>query len=155
MTRITGTLHEDQYTFSIIPRSRLLRIRNLSNKRCRENWNTCFVFNKFFFLNRAVYEITWKNTAESTGHRLRYDACGLHAGIPKATNSFSEYVILLFFHCNSCCTKAPHNRIMHTLPVLLYYLRTTAYVHELAFPLKISLSCLSLNFLLHATCHDR
>ena len=109
----------------------------------------------FFFLNRAVYEITWKNTAESTGHRLRYDACGLHAGIPKATNSFSEYVILLFFHCNSCCTKAPHNRIMHTLPVLLYYLRTTAYVHELAFPLKISLSCLSLNFLLHATCHDR
>jgi len=32
LTRITATLHKDQYTFMIIPRSVLLRIRNISDK---------------------------------------------------------------------------------------------------------------------------
>jgi len=32
VTRITGTLHEAQYTFVIIPRSLLLRMRNVSDK---------------------------------------------------------------------------------------------------------------------------
>jgi len=32
MTRITGTLHEDQYTFMIIRRSFLLGMRNVSDK---------------------------------------------------------------------------------------------------------------------------
>ena len=51
LTRITGTLHEDQYTFSIISHSVVLRMRNVSDKGCRENQNKHFVFNKFFFLN--------------------------------------------------------------------------------------------------------
>jgi len=38
-TRISGTLHEDQYKFIIIFRSVLLRIRNVSDKYCRENQN--------------------------------------------------------------------------------------------------------------------
>ena len=42
---ITGTLHEDQNTFLIISRSILLRMRNVSDKSCRENRNTHFVFN--------------------------------------------------------------------------------------------------------------
>jgi hypothetical protein len=47
--RITGTLHEDQYTIMIITRSVLLRMRKISNKICRENQHTHFVFNNFFF----------------------------------------------------------------------------------------------------------
>jgi hypothetical protein len=42
-------------------------MRNTSDKSCRENQNTHFVFsNLFFFLieNRAVYEIMWKNMVE-------------------------------------------------------------------------------------------
>ena len=59
-TTITGTLHEHQYTFSIISRSVLLTMKNVSDKQCREN-QTRFVFsNIFFFENRAVYEIKWK-----------------------------------------------------------------------------------------------
>ena len=43
-TKITGTLHEDQYIFLIISRRILLRKRNVSDKRCRENQNTHFMF---------------------------------------------------------------------------------------------------------------
>ena len=46
--RITGTLHEDQYTFLIISRLVPPRMRNVSDKSCRENRNTCFMFNNFF-----------------------------------------------------------------------------------------------------------
>jgi hypothetical protein len=49
LTRIIGTLHADRYTFLIISRSVLLRMRNVSDKSCRENQNTHFVFSNFFF----------------------------------------------------------------------------------------------------------
>jgi len=45
---MTGTLHEDLYGFITIPRTILLRRRNVSNKSCRENYNTHFVFCNFF-----------------------------------------------------------------------------------------------------------
>ena len=47
--KIIVTLHECRYTFMIIARSVLLRMRNSSRKRCRENQNTQFIFNIFFF----------------------------------------------------------------------------------------------------------
>jgi hypothetical protein len=61
-TRMKGTLHEDQYTFLILSRSILLRMKNVSEKRCRETCETHFMFSNFFFFfdNRAVYEIMWK-----------------------------------------------------------------------------------------------
>ena len=40
-------------------------MRNVSDKRCRDNPNTHFVFNKFFSENYAVYEIMWKNMVET------------------------------------------------------------------------------------------
>ena len=43
----SDTLHEDQYTFLIISRLILLRMRNVSDKSCRENQNTHFVFSNF------------------------------------------------------------------------------------------------------------
>ena len=46
LTRLTSTLHEDQYIFWIIFRSILPEVRNISEK-CRENQNTHFVFNKY------------------------------------------------------------------------------------------------------------
>jgi hypothetical protein len=50
--RITDTLHDDQYIFLVTSRSFLHRIRNVSNKYCRENQNTFFVQ---LFFNDAVY----------------------------------------------------------------------------------------------------
>jgi len=47
MTRITGTLHEDQNTFLIISRSFLLRIRNVSEKVVGKI-KTRFTFNDLY-----------------------------------------------------------------------------------------------------------
>jgi hypothetical protein len=44
----TGTLHEYLIIFTIISPSVLLRMRNVSDKSCRENQNTHFVFGNFF-----------------------------------------------------------------------------------------------------------
>jgi hypothetical protein len=63
MTKITGTLHEDVFTFMTISCRILLRMRNVSNKSYKENQKTHFMF-KTFSANRAVYEIMWKNMVE-------------------------------------------------------------------------------------------
>jgi hypothetical protein len=52
-----GTLHVDQYTFLIISGLIIFRMRNISDKSCRENQNIIYVI---FFENGAIYEITWK-----------------------------------------------------------------------------------------------
>jgi hypothetical protein len=43
-----SNLCKDQYTFLTIPCSFLLRMRNVSDKSCRENQNTHFVFSNFY-----------------------------------------------------------------------------------------------------------
>jgi len=43
LTIITGTLHGDVCTFVIISRSVLVRVRNISDKICREIQNTIYV----------------------------------------------------------------------------------------------------------------
>jgi len=48
LTRIMGTSHEGLCTFMIISRSVLLRMRNVSDKSCRENQNTHFMFRNNF-----------------------------------------------------------------------------------------------------------
>jgi hypothetical protein len=83
LTRITDTLHEDLFTFMIIFCSVLLGMRNVSEKSCRENQETHFMFNKFFFPeNRAVYEIMWQNIVQPDRPQMTilYGACALHAG---------------------------------------------------------------------------
>ena len=56
---MTGTSHDDRCAVLIISHSVLPRMRNVSDKSCRENQNPNFVFSNFFSENRAVYEIMW------------------------------------------------------------------------------------------------
>ena len=51
-TRITGNLREELFTFVTVSRSVLLRMKNVSDKICRENQNAHFMFNNFFPDNR-------------------------------------------------------------------------------------------------------
>ena len=53
MTRITGTLHIDVGTF-IVSRSFILRMRNVSDKSCRENRKSkhTFYVQQFFFFRK-------------------------------------------------------------------------------------------------------
>jgi hypothetical protein len=99
LVQLTCTVHDDQCTFSIISRSFILRIRNVSDESCRENQNTHFTFGNLFFPeNRTFYEIMWKNIVQPdrqpqmTIWRMRI-ACW----IPKATNTHSQHVVLIAF----------------------------------------------------------
>jgi len=55
LTTITGTLHADRYTFLIISRSVLLRMRNVSDNTFGGNQNTFYIL--AFFANLTVQEI--------------------------------------------------------------------------------------------------
>jgi len=54
LTRITGTLHEDQYTFFITLPLILVRMRNISHKTCRENQNRRCMFSNLFSASKIV-----------------------------------------------------------------------------------------------------
>ena len=72
------------------------RMRNVPYKSCRENQNTHFVFNNFFF-KRAVSEIMWKNMVDWSRSHMTILHMDIACWIPKAANSYSEYVILTAF----------------------------------------------------------
>jgi hypothetical protein len=96
-----STLHEFECTFMIIRRWILLRTRNVSDKSCRENQNTHFVFNNiFFFESLPVYELMWKKNIywSRRGHndnitlRMRF-VCWITGD----KNTRLEYAILFAF----------------------------------------------------------
>jgi len=83
-----GTLHEDQCIFFIISCSVLLRMRNISDEICRETFIT---FYNFFFENRVVYEIMWKNIAavQTTDNNITW-RMRIAYWMPKATYRVSQ-----------------------------------------------------------------
>jgi hypothetical protein len=54
-------------------------MKYVSDKRCRENQNTHFMINIFFFLNHAVYEMIW-NIVQPDRPQITNGASALHAG---------------------------------------------------------------------------
>jgi hypothetical protein len=89
-TRTPGNSHEEQCTFVAI--SRWIRdwMRNVSDKICRRNQNTHFVFSNFF----PLWDM-WKNAIEPYRPQMPYKtAHALWILGNKATNIPSEYVIL-------------------------------------------------------------
>ena len=77
MTKITGILHEDQNAFLIISRSVLLRIGKVSNKSCRENRNTHFTINKFFF-SKIVQFMRYAEKFRTVGQATDKDMAQAH-----------------------------------------------------------------------------
>ena len=85
------------YTYDL-SRSILLRMRNISDKSCRENRNTFNVQQLlFFFENCAVYEILWRNTVDPGRPQMIIWRMRTASWIPKATNTHSEYLMLTAF----------------------------------------------------------
>jgi hypothetical protein len=74
---MTGALHEDLRTFSIISRWILLQMENVSDKSCRETRNTHFMFKDFFLENCVFYEIMWINSGAATGNNMAHAHCML------------------------------------------------------------------------------
>jgi hypothetical protein len=116
-------LHVKINNICIISRSVPLRMRNVSDKSCRENQKKHFVFSKTFLKkNRAIYEIIWKNIQRD--HRWQYGACALHAG-----------KLMTHTHTHTDThTHAPHARRLahahtHTHTPARRHTRTLAHTH--------------------------
>jgi hypothetical protein len=77
------------------------------------------MFNNFISENRAVYAITWKNILDPGRPQMTIRHMRSACWIPKATNTHSEYVILLLSYGNNGCANAPQCYIIYTLPVFI------------------------------------
>jgi hypothetical protein len=105
MLRITGTLHETQYTLLIIYRS-VLRVKSDSNKAVEKIEKHFFYSIHVFFEYFTIYEILWKNMVEQgRPQTIWHIRCTYW--IPKAKNTHLQFVMPITFHCNNGCTKAP------------------------------------------------
>jgi hypothetical protein len=78
-TRVIGTLREDQYTFLIIYRSVLLRIRNVSEESCRKKSKHIFYVLIYFSKIVPFMGKCGRITLSRTGHRWQCSACALNA----------------------------------------------------------------------------
>jgi len=100
-------------------------MRNVSDKSCRENQNTYFMFHNFFFGNRAVYEIMWKNIVERGRPQMTIWRMRISCWITKATHThtltthnsanvaaITRLSITLYVRCQSCLF------LLHVLSVL-------------------------------------
>jgi len=88
-------------------RSVFLRMKNISDNSCKENPNTHFMLHNFFFENRDVYEIMWKNVVERDKPQLPIWGMRIACRIPKATNTltirnncFSTAKVVALTHLN-------------------------------------------------------
>jgi hypothetical protein len=100
----------------------LIRMRNVSNKSCRENQNAHFMFNNFFsrkscclWHNEEEYGGAGQATADNTIRRMRF-ACW----ITKATDTHTHKICNAY--CFSTATMVTRTRLNITLYVRCLYL---------------------------------
>jgi len=66
-------------------------MRYVSDKHCRENRNTHFVFSNVFFLeNHAAYDIMWENNVERGRPQMAIWRMRIACWILKATNTHTH-----------------------------------------------------------------
>ena len=107
----------------IISRSVLLRIRNVSHKFVEKIKTHILCSVIFFFFNGSVYEIMWKNIAESDRQLITVWRMRIAYWTRKATNTHSRNgQRLLLLHCYNGCTKAPQCYVTGTLLALFLYI---------------------------------
>jgi hypothetical protein len=68
MTRVIGTLSEDVFTFMRVSHWILLRMRSVSDKSCRKNRGTHFMFSNFFPITLVCDVFTAKNFGHFKGN---------------------------------------------------------------------------------------
>jgi len=87
------------------------------------------MFSNFFPENRAVYEITWKNTVEPGRPQMTVWRMRFLCWISKATDIQTEYIIFIAFPLQQFYTNAPRCYITCTLLVLFTITSHQIYVH--------------------------
>ena len=97
-------------------------MRNVSDKSCRENQNTLFVFSIFFFEYRSVYENMWKNTVEPGRPQMTIWRMRFICWITNATNTHSQYAILIAFPLQQRLRERA-SKLLHMYNAFLFPLR--------------------------------
>jgi hypothetical protein len=78
---MTGTIHEDQFTYLTISLSVLLITRNVSeNTRFVEKIKTRILCSITSFKNRTLYNIMWKNVVAPDRPRMTIRCMRIRAG---------------------------------------------------------------------------
>jgi hypothetical protein len=99
-----------------ISHSVLFRMRNVSDRSCREIWNTIFI-SVTFFGNIAVYETMWKYTIQpdsphdsiaeahymlnTYGYKHKLRICNSYCFSTATTVALTHLSIMLYIHCPS------------------------------------------------------
>ena len=104
----------------ITSRSVLLRMKNILTNAVDKI--TTHISRSVFFLNRAVYEIMWKNVVEWGRPQMTIWRMRIACWIPKATNTHSENVILIDF---------PVQQWLHERASMLRYSYITCLVNKI------------------------
>jgi len=78
----------------IISCSFLLSMRNISIEICSEYQNTQLMFENIFFSKILPFMRMWKNHLEPDRQQMTIWPMCIECWIPKATNTYSDYVIL-------------------------------------------------------------
>ena len=133
---MTCTLRKDLSTFFTISRLILLRMRNVSDKVCRENQNTFHIQHFFFFENCTINETMSKNmvepeepqmTSQYGAYALRARLARLHERIRMHTPTRPGTHARTHTQTNKKCffflqqqwfAKAPQCYVIRALPVL-------------------------------------
>jgi len=90
-----GTVHADRYTVLIVSLSVLLRMRNVSDKSCRENQNTHFVL--IYFWKSCRLSDNVGKTVKPDRPQMKIRRMRITGWIPKATDIHLGFVILISF----------------------------------------------------------
>jgi len=105
------TLHEDQYTVMNTSHSLLFRVRIFQTKVVQNSKHT-FHVQQFFFFNCAIYDIMWKKVAERGKPQMTIWLMRIACWIHKATNTHTEYKILIAFPTATVVARM-HASVIH------------------------------------------
>jgi len=79
-------------------------MRNVPDKKCKENQTTHILCGKIFFENGTVQNILWKNIVERSRPQMIIWRMRIARWITKTTHTHSKYVIIISF---------PHQQWLH------------------------------------------
>ena len=107
-----STLQEDVFTFMTTSRWILPRMRNVSNKSCRENQNACFMFGNFLFRkSHRLWDNVEKFLVESerpqTIWRMRV-ACWISKATRAKAHALARASTLRRMHAHACVHTHTH-----------------------------------------------
>jgi len=91
-------------------------MKYVADKSCRENEDTNFMFNHFFFCRKSCRLRDMGKHIVQRGWTQKTIWCTrIACWITKATNTHTGCVISIAFHCNNGGTNAPQCDVVHTL----------------------------------------